>query len=582
MSGYRRVNYYELCRLCVSSEGAKMHIFREEGRRRQLPSKIQMCLPLQVQEDDSLPKIICNQCVEKLESFFDFRKSCVNAEAMLESYFTSSRYSPEFIREGKVYVKAESPPKKKSQAEEALKVPNVSGPVSVDSISSLVQAGSIQIISPAESEPPRLSQYKCTLDMQPNSMAQVVESPSVSYAYHTNTNVATTNTSPGVTLLKTEDSTQTDNHRSENTHIHDHMDQGTTTYYVRVPNTVENSSPGHSENSEVVEGETIHQTITFAPNHGQDMLVHFGFNNKDNKDQNNTATIIRTDERESIAQIGEFLRMKTVVVEEEVADSSMCDQCGKHLETAEQQANHAMNCSAHDNKDAAGHYACDICGKPFKRKEHLFQHRKLHTGERPYSCTTCGKSFSRKEHLVRHSVSHTGQKTHACDMCSKSFSRKDNLRKHRKTHGIAGPYVCEICHKSFVVKHYYLMHKATHATSETPEEPIEAPPFRCDVCHKGFSTKQYLISHKMLHNRKSVVNGDNTSGQEHQSHSESDEPQEAITLSTVNAAAILPPNVIHNGTTTPVFQVTSGNTTYLATAATTQMLENYRRLHASS
>lgn len=62
---------------------------------------------------------------------------------------------------------------------------------------------------------------------------------------------------------------------------------------------------------------------------------------------------------------------------------------------------------------------------------------------------------------------------------------QDNLRKHRKTHGIAGPYVCEICHKSFVVKHYYLMHKATHATSETPEEPIEAPPFRCDVCNKG-------------------------------------------------------------------------------------------------
>jgi hypothetical protein len=48
MSGYRRVNYYELCRLCTSSEGVKVHIFREEGRRRQLPTKIQICLPLQV------------------------------------------------------------------------------------------------------------------------------------------------------------------------------------------------------------------------------------------------------------------------------------------------------------------------------------------------------------------------------------------------------------------------------------------------------------------------------------------------------------------------------------------------------
>lgn len=48
MSGYRRVNYYELCRLCTSNEGTKMNIFREEGRRRQLQTKIQTCLPIQV------------------------------------------------------------------------------------------------------------------------------------------------------------------------------------------------------------------------------------------------------------------------------------------------------------------------------------------------------------------------------------------------------------------------------------------------------------------------------------------------------------------------------------------------------
>lgn len=59
-------------------------------------------LYFQVCEDDSLPKIICNQCADKLESFNEFRNSCVNAEAMLEGYFTSLRYSEEFMREGKV------------------------------------------------------------------------------------------------------------------------------------------------------------------------------------------------------------------------------------------------------------------------------------------------------------------------------------------------------------------------------------------------------------------------------------------------------------------------------------------------
>lgn len=59
---------------------------------------------VQVCEDDSLPKIICSHCVDKLESFYDFRESCVNAEAMLESYFTSLRFSDDFTREGKVIV----------------------------------------------------------------------------------------------------------------------------------------------------------------------------------------------------------------------------------------------------------------------------------------------------------------------------------------------------------------------------------------------------------------------------------------------------------------------------------------------
>uniref|UniRef100_A0A1B6GH52 Protein krueppel n=1 Tax=Cuerna arida TaxID=1464854 RepID=A0A1B6GH52_9HEMI len=595
MSGYRRVNYYELCRLCTASEGTKMHIFREEGRRRQLPSKIQLCLPLQVCEDDSLPKIICNQCVDKLESFCDFRASCVNAEAMLESYFTSLRYSEDFIREGKVrsfvYVKDDSPPKKKTSPElekPSIKVPHVQSvpvasiPVSVDGLNNLVQATSIQIVSqPEQEEINRLPHYRGPLEMQPTTVAQaVVDTPAVRYSYQTCTSMAATNTTTNITLLKTEDSTQTDYqkelHKPEVVNQnHQTMDQGTTTYYVRVPNNVEHeSSSGRNEETEAVEGETLHQAITFAPSHGQDMLVHFGFN-KDNKDQNNTTTILRTDDRASIAQIGEFLRMKTVVVEEEPNPTNeqehpCCDQCGKELNTPELQANHEMLCPGPPDDKNGGTFSCEVCGKPFKRKEHLFQHRKLHTGERPYACGTCGKAFSRKEHLVRHAVSHTGQKSHTCDMCSKSFSRKDNLHKHRKTHGIAGPYVCETCGKSFVVKHYYLMHKTSHSSPDSPDDPL---PYRCDICYKGFSVKQYLTTHKLRHRSKNVMPVDGSSGEQPEQDMDQDP------LSTVNPAAILP----HHPDNPPLFQVATGTntTTYLTTAATNQLIENYRRLHSS-
>lgn len=49
MSGYRCVNYYELCRLCTASNGfRKVHIFGEEGRRKNLHEKIIECLPIDV------------------------------------------------------------------------------------------------------------------------------------------------------------------------------------------------------------------------------------------------------------------------------------------------------------------------------------------------------------------------------------------------------------------------------------------------------------------------------------------------------------------------------------------------------
>lgn len=107
-------------------------------------------------------------------------------------------------------------------------------------------------------------------------------------------------------------------------------------------------------------------------------------------------------------------------------------------------------------------HMCDICQKIFKRREHLYQHVKLHTGFRPFVCDHCSKSFMRKEHLLRHMISHSGQKNYTCNICDKSFSRNDNLLKHKKTHEKQQSFTCEVCQKQFVMKHYYLAHKMAH------------------------------------------------------------------------------------------------------------------------
>lgn len=267
-------------------------------------------------------------------------------------------------------------------------------------------------------------------------------------------------------------------------------------------------------------------------------------------------------------------------------------------------------------------YDCDTCTKSFKRKEHLFQHKKSHSGERPFVCGTCSKAFSRKEHLLRHNVSHTGQKLHTCDVCQKSFSRKDNLHKHKKTHGINGPHVCETCGKSFVFKHYYLMHKAQHenfpngenaggtkylTSSSSTTNPL---PFKCDLCPKSFPIKSYLTSHRLRHRSRIKQETEDVPEQQSQQPASNQEQQQQqssssdITvptptiltsfptatgnlnlatlntqLTTINPNALLAPNIIHHSNANVVH---IGNNSYLCTPnVTSELLEQYRRIHSS-
>ncbi|PSN57339.1 hypothetical protein C0J52_02102 [Blattella germanica] len=647
MAGYRRVNYYELCRLCTSSEGTKMHIFREEGRRRQLPTKIQICLPLQVCEDDSLPKIICSHCVDKLESFYDFRESCVNAEAMLESYFTSLRYSDDFTREGKVYVKDETPPKKKpttsvsvatnanSEVEKHQNKAGAALAAATDGLNSLVQAAGIQIVSDADGT--RVQQYKCAMQMQPGSTGPtVVEAAATEarYSYEcTAANARTADATPMVAQVTTK--------------VEDGSTQCSETDFTNKVVTARHHQQQQASTAAVA-------FTTGAP--GQEMLLHLNFN----KDRE---ALFRPEDhaalqRSSIAQIGEFLRMKSVNIIDgsgptatlvEVAaappnPTRPCERCGKVFSTLEDLHSHSpCNCTTNQETESTvadknanngagngGNFSCEVCSKPFKRKEHLFQHRKLHTGERPYVCVSCGKAFSRKEHLVRHAVSHTGQKMHGCDLCGKSFSRKDNLHKHRKTHGIAGPYICETCGKSFVVKHYYLMHRGSHATpgssttnndgtaegngtTAMPENPL---PYKCDICSKSFQMKQYLVTHKQRHRTKNQqhqqIHGGQTAANANLGQSQTNQVQvenvgtsetqvagalshNNVPLTTINNTAILAPNILHHVTSQPnvgnnstaaaMIQVSSAAATaYLCTPATVaanELLETYRRLHST-
>lgn len=104
MSGYRSVNFSDLCRLCSSAGNNNIQIFTDES----LQKKIGECLPITLNEKDKLPKVICAQCLEYVQVFAEFRQSCSKAQKMLESCLNTSKLR----NGGQVYIKDEAPVKK--------------------------------------------------------------------------------------------------------------------------------------------------------------------------------------------------------------------------------------------------------------------------------------------------------------------------------------------------------------------------------------------------------------------------------------------------------------------------------------
>ncbi|KAJ8273229.1 hypothetical protein GJAV_G00099190, partial [Gymnothorax javanicus] len=70
-------------------------------------------------------------------------------------------------------------------------------------------------------------------------------------------------------------------------------------------------------------------------------------------------------------------------------DSSVCTQ--------PQQANPAPTSSSCPSPEKT--HCCPECGKGFKKRGHLLQHRVIHSGARPFACPICQRSFNRRESL---------------------------------------------------------------------------------------------------------------------------------------------------------------------------------------
>ncbi|CAB4061911.1 PLAG1 [Lepeophtheirus salmonis] len=141
-------------------------------------------------------------------------------------------------------------------------------------------------------------------------------------------------------------------------------------------------------------------------------------------------------------------------------------------------------------------YPCPECDKTFPSPGKLRQHSYSHSGETPFECLeeACDKKFTSRFKLKRHVLIHSQDKQFHCEVCNRPFRRKDHLKNHEKVHSACKTvYTCshQGCTRNYNSYTSYRKHQAMHSA--------ELGALDCKICHKELVNREALMNHLKVH-----------------------------------------------------------------------------------
>lgn len=138
-------------------------------------------------------------------------------------------------------------------------------------------------------------------------------------------------------------------------------------------------------------------------------------------------------------------------------------------------------------------HTCETCGASFTSNASLQAHIRRHLGIKPFVCSVCGYACVLNMELRRHMMRHTGQRPYKCRVCDRRFGDFGSRQKHERLHMGLRPYQCSVCGKSFTYSYVLANHMLTHTGEKK---------YSCAPCNKKFTKTHHLKYHNKVHHKE--------------------------------------------------------------------------------